>query len=645
MVRLQQSYSPHSGVLPERAAHFAVGYAVECRDGRGDSRDRDHSTGGPSLFQPGDRIVDEYSKEEFHVDQFLGKGGFAECFAVRSNRFRGQFALKVVEKAKLKDPSYSKMHREINLHRSVSHPNIVRLRGSFQDRHYFFLVMELCQERTLLSLINQSKRGYLSEYESKGYMVGILSAVRYLLDRNILHRDLKPGNILIGTDGHVKLADFGLAILKQDLNPMSVSGTPNYLAPEILMKRGHSECSEVWSLGCMLYCMLIGRPPFESESLDETYARIQAGQYSYPPWSKISDEARDLINACLIHTANFRPTVKEIQDDPWIKMNHPVPENALLRAKSMKDLSKQDANGNVISGRQPHRPKSTLDLASAAAVLNKSARKSIVSTHDSGFGSDPDMSRRPALAAAVNGYLNDIGALLGGACDFALEPCPLPPVFVSKWVDYTNRRGFGCQFSDGSVSVKFNEGLCLSWPANSSTIIYAQTPFSSPHAVHPAFLQNSGLTRTHIEVARQYREYMERELADTDLLMSQASRSMAMSTSHSPPYLVFTHLGSECLIMVFSDGTVQVNLMKKRSKIVLWNGDGGSADNGDSKFTCIAIIERGFAPFAYRIRPGHMYGLEVPQSLEDSLFVVRRALNMECDFLHVSRRPIQSTEC
>ncbi|RCN42402.1 hypothetical protein ANCCAN_11605 [Ancylostoma caninum] len=119
MVRLQQSYSPHSGVLPERAAHFAVGYAVECRDGRADSRERDHNTGGPSLFQPGDRIVDEYSKEEFHVDQFLGKGGFAECFAVRSNRFRGQFALKVVEKAKLKDPSYSKMHREINLHRYV----------------------------------------------------------------------------------------------------------------------------------------------------------------------------------------------------------------------------------------------------------------------------------------------------------------------------------------------------------------------------------------------------------------------------------------------------------------------------------------------------------------------------------------------
>ncbi|PIO68545.1 kinase domain protein, partial [Teladorsagia circumcincta] len=242
MVRLQ-SYSPNSGILPERP-YFSVGNPNgECRDNQADSRDRE-CNGGPSLFEPGDRIVDEYSKEEYYVDQYLGKGGFAECFAVRSNRCRGQFALKVVEKSKLKDPSYSKMHREINLHRSVSHPNIVRLRGSFQDRHYFFLVMELCREQTLLTLINQSKRGYLSEYESRGYMVGILSAVRYLLDRNILHRDLKPGNILIGTDGQVKLADFGLAILKQDLNPMSVSGTPNYLAPEILMKRGHSECSE-----------------------------------------------------------------------------------------------------------------------------------------------------------------------------------------------------------------------------------------------------------------------------------------------------------------------------------------------------------------------------------------------------------------
>ncbi|WKX94125.1 hypothetical protein Q1695_011409 [Nippostrongylus brasiliensis] len=641
MVRLQ-SYSPHSGLLPERP-YFSVAQPSECREEhRDNSRDRE-ANGGPSLFETGDRIVDEYGKEEYLVDQYLGKGGFAECFAVRSSRSGGQFALKVVEKSKLKDRSYSKMHREINLHRSVSHPNIVRLRGSFQDHKYFYLVMELCREQTLLNLINQSKRGYLSEYESRTYMVGILSAVRYLLDKNILHRDLKPGNILIGTDGQVKLADFGLAILMQDLNPMSVSGTPNYLAPEILMKRGHSESSEVWSIGCMLYCMLIGRPPFESDSLEETYARIQAGQYSYPLWSKISDEARDLINACLIHSANFRPTIKEIQEDPWMTMEHQPSDVVLQRAKSMKDLARQDANGNVVSGGRTHRHRSTLDLASAG--LNRSRHKSIVSTHDSGFGSDPDMSRRPALAAAINGYLSDISGLLGGACDFALEPCPLPAVFVSKWVDYTNRRGFGCQFSDGSISVKFNEGLCLSWPSNSCTIIYAQTPFSSPHVVHPGTIKSSGLTSTHIEIARQYREYMERELADTDMLMSQASRNAALSSTHTPPYLVFTHLGSECLIMVFSDGTTQINLMKRRSKIVLWNGEGGSNDSSGSRFTSIAIVERGFAPFAYRIRPGHMYGLELPQSLEDSLFVVRRALNMECDFLHVSRRPIQSTEC
>ncbi|KAE9416319.1 hypothetical protein Angca_002442, partial [Angiostrongylus cantonensis] len=460
MVR-QHLYSPRPAVVTEQTQ--LGGCPSECHESRRrDSRDRERSA-VTSLFKAGDRIVDEYSRQEFHVDQYLGKGGFAECFAVRSNLVTGQFALKVVEKAKLKDPSYSKMHREINLHRlSVCHPNIVRLFGSFQDSHYFFLVMELCREQTLLTLINQNKCGYLSECESRGYMVGILSAVRYLLEKNILHRDLKPGNILIGSDGQVKLADFGLAILMQDLNPMSVSGTPNYLAPEILMKRGHSEFSEVWSIGCMLYCMLIGKPPFESESLEETYARIQTGQYSFPTSTKISCEARNLIEGCLIHSANFRPSIRQMQEHPWVTMNHTV-SNVLLRTKSLKDLSRQDVNGNVLYSTHPHRPRSTIDLASPCG--NRSHRESIVSTQDSGFGSDPDMSRRPILAAAINSYLKDIDAVLGGASNFSLEPCSLPPLFVSKWVDYTNRRGFGCQLSDGSISVKFNEGLCLSWPA------------------------------------------------------------------------------------------------------------------------------------------------------------------------------------
>lgn len=105
-----QSYSPHSGLLYE-PPYIVAAHPSECRENhRDNSRDRE-THGAPSLFGPGDRIVDEYTKEEFHVDQYLGKGGFAECFAVRSNRCRGQFALKVVEKSKLKDPSYSKMHR------------------------------------------------------------------------------------------------------------------------------------------------------------------------------------------------------------------------------------------------------------------------------------------------------------------------------------------------------------------------------------------------------------------------------------------------------------------------------------------------------------------------------------------------------
>ncbi|KAJ1362249.1 hypothetical protein KIN20_021747 [Parelaphostrongylus tenuis] len=123
-----------------------------------------------------------------------------------------------------------------------------------------------------------------------------------------------------------------------------------------------------------------------------------------------------------------------------------------------------------------------------------------------------------------------------------------------EMVDYTNRRGFGCQFSDGSILSKLvSIHLCT------NSILFATCRSSS-------YASNSGLTRSHIEVARQYREYMERELADTDLLMSQVSRKAALSSSSGPPYLVFTRLGSDCLIMIFSDGTAQINLKKQPFK-------------------------------------------------------------------------------
>uniref|UniRef100_A0A1I7XQ07 Serine/threonine-protein kinase PLK n=1 Tax=Heterorhabditis bacteriophora TaxID=37862 RepID=A0A1I7XQ07_HETBA len=601
-----------------------------------DGRDREPTT----FFQRGDRISDEIGHEEFYIESYLGKGGFAECFSVKSSRFKERFALKIVDKAKLNDPYQTKMRREINLHKSVSHRNIVTLHGSFQDHNYFYLVMELCREHTLLSLVNQSESGHLTEGDSRRYLGGILAAVRYLLQRNILHRDLKPGNVLIGMNGDVKLADFGLAILRQDLNPASVSGTPNYLAPEgnaslqILLKRGHSEYSEVWSIGCILYCMLVGRPPFETDNLEDTYARIRACDYNFPSWLQVSVLAKQLIQCCLNREPDMRPSIASIQNDTWMHQGD-VQTPVIMRTKSMKELYVNDVNGNLIMRDKSSRPKSTVDLmaTSFSRYENKPRRKSVVGSHDSGFGSDPDISRRPLLATAVSIYLNDIGALLSNSCSFILSPSPMPDVFVSKWVDYSNRRGFGCQLSDGSLSVKFNEGLCLSWPYSSSTILYATTPFSIPRRMHLLDIHDGNLTQNHIEIARQYREYMNRELADCEVVLPTRGERR-----YDSPYLVANHLDSNYLIMVFSDGTVQVNLMKKRTKIVLWN-------DTSSRCTSIAVMERGFIPQAYRIQSGRIYGTKLTHSLFGMLRDVRHAIASECDFLHASRKPIQSTEC
>ena len=81
-------------------------------------------------------------------------------------------------------------------------------------------------------------------------------------------------------NGDIKLGDFGLASKMEHLTRGSVSGTPNYLAPEVICKEGHSLASEVWSIGCLIYCMLVGKPPFESDSVESTYDRIRKGHYS-----------------------------------------------------------------------------------------------------------------------------------------------------------------------------------------------------------------------------------------------------------------------------------------------------------------------------------------------------------------------------
>lgn len=127
----------------------------------------------------------------------------------------------------------------------------------------------------------QKRRRLITEPETRFYMKQLINGVGYLHQKNIIHRDLKLGNLFLNDDLHVKIGDFGLAtvIAHEGERKETLCGTPNYIAPEILEKKGHSFEVDIWSVGCIMYTLLIGRPPFEAYSVKETYMRIKKCEY------------------------------------------------------------------------------------------------------------------------------------------------------------------------------------------------------------------------------------------------------------------------------------------------------------------------------------------------------------------------------
>ena len=174
-----------------------------------------------------------------------------------------------------------KLKSEIAIHRSLNHERIVGFMSVFEIDKYVVIVLQLARGGTLMDTVKREKR--LSERVARNFAQEILEGIKYLHAERVIHRDLKLGNLMLDENDHVLLGDFGLStrLSTMEEKKFTLCGTPNYLAPEILSKSrsGHSFTADIFSFGCIIYTLVVGRPPFQSRSVKETYARIRSGTW------------------------------------------------------------------------------------------------------------------------------------------------------------------------------------------------------------------------------------------------------------------------------------------------------------------------------------------------------------------------------
>ncbi|KAM5570598.1 serine/threonine-protein kinase [Rosa sericea] len=247
--------------------------------------------------------VRKFGPSDFEILRVVGKGAFGKVFQVRKKSSNGEedgdglYAMKVMRKEtviKKNHVDYMKAERDILT--KVVHPFIVQLRYSFQTKCKLYLMMDFINGGHLF--YHLYRQGIFSEDQARFYTAEIVSAVSHLHKCGIVHRDLKPENVLMDADGHVMLTDFGLAKeIDEDSRSNSMCGTTEYMAPEILLSKGHNKDADWWSIGILLYEMLSGQPPFTHANRKKLQERIIREKVKLPPY--LTTEAHSLLKGLL----------------------------------------------------------------------------------------------------------------------------------------------------------------------------------------------------------------------------------------------------------------------------------------------------------------------------------------------------------
>ena len=258
---------------------------------------------------------------DFIIKEKIGEGTFGKVKLAINRQTEQTVAIKILIKSKIsKERDKQRLDKEIEILKSLRHPNIVHLFSDVHTKHYLYLIMEYIQGIELLKYISSSSK--LPEEEACFYFRQIISSIEYLHKLKIAHRDIKPENMIIeNSTKTLKLVDFGLSSYYNTKNEQlsSACGSPSYAAPEMLAgKKYGASMVDIWSSGIVLYAMICGYLPFEDFDNDILFKKIIEGKYKVPP--HVSDSAKDLIKNILITNPKKRYTIEQIKNHKWFSL-------------------------------------------------------------------------------------------------------------------------------------------------------------------------------------------------------------------------------------------------------------------------------------------------------------------------------------
>lgn len=233
--------------------------------------------------------------ENYDLMKALGEGAFGRVYMAKNKNNGSMWALKQLKKIEIiKGQQVDHLKNECYILNSLDHPLLVKMDGFGQDQRFIYIAMELISGGELFKYLRSV--GKFNKGQTKFYAAQVALMWEFMHSKNVIYRDLKPENLLIDKYGYLKLADFGFAKIVS-ARTYTLCGTPEYLAPEVILNKGHGKAVDWWTLGVLIYEMLVGIDPFNAPDPMAMYQNIIKGNLRFP--SNIDSDSKSIIKHLL----------------------------------------------------------------------------------------------------------------------------------------------------------------------------------------------------------------------------------------------------------------------------------------------------------------------------------------------------------